>query len=69
MNRYRVYGVSLNVGGVTKQYNITSKNEIRKIFSSITEPIEDFTVTEEIGTNRRELGFTEISRILSPNYS
>lgn len=66
MNARRIH-VSLKVGGTTREYDITSRDEIRKIFSSITEPIDDFTVIEEIRDSRRELGFTEIARILSPS--
>lgn len=69
MYAYKIYGISITIEGHTYNFHVSTEEGVRGLFASVQAPIQDFTVVEEIGRSHRELSFTEIARILSPEYS
>ena len=69
MYAYKTYGVSITIEGQTYNFHLSSEEGVRGLFTTIEAPVEDFAVVEEIGRSHRELSFTEIARIISPEYS
>lgn len=69
MKAYKTYGVSVTIEGCTYNYHLSTEDGVRGLFASIQAPVEDFSVIEEIGRTYRELGYSEISRLLCPEYA
>lgn len=69
MYAYKTYGITITIEGHTYAFHVSTEEGVRGLFACVQAPIQDFTVTEEIGRSHRELGFSEIARILSPDYA
>lgn len=62
------YGVVVIIEGTTYSYHIPSEEGVRELFASITAPIDDFIIYEQKGADIAELTYSQVARLLEPNY-